>query len=254
MLQQQWFMESPIKTQSLWGNKTHSVHSAFGAAPEQWDLLSSQSLHSCSLWQRISPAWLHGSTRDVFLPAILLSGKGQPFSLQGQPRKRACFPDMWYSFAWNFWHHLLQSSTAASSQALGFGVGLNGKGGMPQLLPGILQHSAFPGLNRSCTSMAGLYSFRKTASVCWSPWAGLGGAGEGCTWDLPELSVLFMAHGLHWAWPRFCQHRCWGWGWLPQLSVSYTKCKTWKSRFWFLAFCCNSRSSASVWLTARVRK
>lgn len=158
------------------------VHSDFGEAPEKWDLISSQTLDSCSLWQRatgISPVWLHGRTQDVFPPAILLSGKGQPFSLQGQPRKRACFPDMWYSFAWNFWHHLLQSGAAASSQALGFGVGLNGKGGIPSFfLESYNKHSAFPGFNRSCSIMAGLYCFRKATSLCWGPREGVGGAGD----------------------------------------------------------------------------
>lgn len=222
---------------------------------------------------RISPTRLHGSSWDVFLPAILLSGRGQPFSLQGQPRKRACFPHMWYSFAWNFWHHLLQPGTAASSQALVFGAGWSAKREMPKFLPGILQDSLQAEWGVQGTRSQDLTD----PSSLWLAFIALGkqpqrvGVPENGLvvlvsehLALPELSVLFMAQGLHCAWPSFCRHRCWGWGWIPwkkspkgtrsSVLVSYSKCKGWKSRFWFLAFCCNSRSSGSVWLTARVQK
>lgn len=229
MLQQQWFIESPIKTQSLWGNKTHSVgvHWAFREAPEKWDPMSSQTLLVLSVAKGcgISPAWLHSGTRDVFLPAILLSGKGQPFSLQGQSRKRVGFPDMWYSFAWNFWHHLLEPGAAASSQALGFGVGLNGKGEMHRPLPGILQHSLHvewgvqgvhsQGLTDPASLWLAFIALGKQPRCVGVPANGSVVLVTGCTWALPEFSMLFMAQGLHCAWPRFCQHRCWGWGWIP---------------------------------------
>lgn len=106
--------------------------------------------------------------------------------------------------------------------------------------------------------MVGLYSFRETTSVCWSPQEGVGGARDQL--HLGFARVLCVIYGSQAALcvTQVLSAQMLGLGMdstegvgkgdsqLSVGSVSDNKCKAWKSRFWFLALCCNSRSSVTI--------
>lgn len=118
--------------------------------------------------------------------------------------------------------------------------------------------NTFPGFNKSCIIVVGLYSLRKTTSVGWSPQERVG-----CARDRLHLGFARVLRVIYGSQTALCVTQVLpaqmlglgvdstegagkGDSQLSVGSVSDNKCKAWKSRFWFLALCCNSRSGVTV--------